>query len=91
MKLKAVHTYQYARFQNKNENFFTAKADMPDLEMELQAVGSTAVISIKSSKDHILLFPTNVAYAIPLTDETAKRPLANRGSLKDNEPSAPRK
>lgn len=88
MKIKALHTYQYVRFQNKNENFMTAKLGMEDLQMELLDNG---LVSIKTATDHILVGMTNIAYLVPLTPETSKKDMTNRGKLADITPSSPRK
>jgi len=90
MKLKSAAFYQYVKFQGKNENFLVARDSMPDLELELVPVGNTAIISVKTAKDHILVFPTNVAYCVPMTEETKSRK-EFRGRIADNDPAAPRK
>lgn len=92
MKLKAIHTYQYVRFQGKNENFLSPgtaekpNMTMPDLELEILKSG---VVSVKTAKDHILIFPTNIAYCVPLTPETANKDTSNRGQIVDSNPSSP--
>ncbi len=88
MKLKAIHCYQYVRFQGKNENWVTAKADMLDLELELMPGG---IVSVKTAKDHILVCLTNIAYMIPMTPETAKKDLGKRGEIGDLTASSPKK
>lgn len=88
MKLKAMHTYQYVRFQNNNENFLSAdKATMKDLQLELLPSG---IVTVKSGKDSIIVFPTNIAYAIPLNEETAAKVEKGRGALRDVEVSTTR-
>lgn len=72
MKLKSCATYQYVRFQNKNENWLQKSPTMPDLELELVTVGNTAVIKATTSKDSILIFPTNISYAVQDTSEPVK-------------------
>lgn len=84
MKLKAAHCYQPVRFQNKNENFLTAKIGMEDLQLELLESG---VVSVKTAKDHILVFPTNIAYCVPLTEETKAKKFENRADILDNSPA----
>jgi hypothetical protein len=88
MKLKAVHCYQYVRFQNKNENFLTAKEGMQDIDIELLSSG---VVSVKSAKDHIVIWPTNIAYGIPLSKDNEPVKLPNRGALLENEPGGSKK
>lgn len=89
MKLKAMHTYQYVRFQNKNENFLCAdKNDMADLELELLPEG---IVRVRSSKDEILVFPTNIAYCVPLTESTKKCDMRSRGDIAENTPSSPKR
>ena len=92
MKLKAVHTYQYVRFQNKNENFLSAgNSSMPDLKLELLTVGGVGLVRATTAKDSIIIFPTNIAYAIEETSENKTEKVATRGKLLDNDPSSPRK
>lgn len=88
MKLKAIHCYQYVRFQNKNENFLTAKVGMEDLELELLPEG---VVSVKTAADHILIFPTNIAYCVPFNEQNKAKKIETRGSLLENDPSSPKK
>lgn len=91
MKLKAIHCYQYVRFQGKNENYLTPSIQngMPDLELEWLL--KEGVVSVKTAKDHILVFPTNIAYCVPLTEETKTRDVSSRGKLTDIDPGTPRK
>lgn len=89
MKLKAIHTYQYVKFGGKNENFLSAKIGMEDLELEY--LPSVNGVSVKTAKDHVIVFTTNIAYAVPMTEETAKRDVSKRGQIVDNVPSSPRK
>lgn len=88
MKLKAIHCYQYIKFQGKNENFLTARKGFEDLELETTSEG---LVSVKSGKDHVLVSWTNIAYAVPLTVETAKRDMSTRGQMADISPSSPKK
>lgn len=79
MKLKAIQTYQYARFQGKNENFFCAdKPDMKDLELEYLGEGQ---VSVKTAKDHIIIYTTNISYAVPLTAATKAKKMVTNGTL----------
>lgn len=90
MKLKSVHCYQYVRFNGRNENFFTAspQKDMADLELELL---DGNIISIKTAKDHVMVFPTNVAYCVPMTEENAKKADKSRGQIANITPGTPRR
>lgn len=88
MKLKAIHCYNYVRFQSKNHNFLSARDDMQDLELELM---NGNIVSVKTKNDHILVGMTNIAYMIPLTPETAKKDLGKRGNLGDMIPGSPAK
>lgn len=72
MKFKKLHLYQYAQFQGKNEKFFYdggRENNMEGLTLELTSAG---LVSIKTPRDHIYVWPTNIAYAVPFTDEPSK-------------------
>lgn len=89
MRLKAIHCYQYVRFQNSNINFVSADVKgMEDTEITLLDKG---VVEIKSAKDHIIVWPTNIAYGIPMNEVTKVKKVENRGALKNNDPSTPKK
>ncbi len=88
MKVKAAHFYQYVRFQNKNENFVTKKPGMEDVELTLLEGN---ILEIKSGKDHILVFNTNIAYLIPEDEGNKGKKLENRGNIDSAVPSTPRK
>ncbi len=88
MKLKALHTYQYIRFQNKSENFLSARPGMEDLELELF---NGNLVSVKTGKDHVLVSLANIAYMIPLTPDTVKKDLGKRGQIAEVVPSGPSK
>ncbi len=84
VKIKALHAYQYVRFQGKSENFLSAEVKgMEGLELELLDGG---IVSVKSPKDHILIFSTNIAYLVPSTGSSTLR-----GKITDVTPSSPRK
>ncbi len=85
MRFKAIHCYSSVKFQGKSENYFVAKADMPDLQIEWLSNGA---ISVKTAKDHILVFTTNVAYALPIDGKSTD---VRGGELLDTAPSTPRK
>jgi hypothetical protein len=90
MKLKALHCYQYVRFQNRNENYLSIDnaAKFPGLCIEVLKSG---VIRIKSDLDEIVVWPNNVAYGVELNETTEKRDTSNRGQIVDSVPSAPAK
>lgn len=75
MKLKAVAVYQAVKFNKRQEMFFSAeKPGMAGLEITFDAKGG--FIHIIGSPDpadglrpEIYVFPTNVAYAVPLTSK----------------------
>ncbi len=89
MKLKAIATYQYVRFHGANHNFIAMNdVRFPGLKIELLKEGA---IRVKSDKDCILVFPTNVAYAIELTKDNEKGDTPSRGALLDVDPADNRK
>ncbi len=87
MKFKAIYCYQYVRFQGKNENFISADdtAKWPGLTIELRE----GILHVKSDKDYICVFPTNVAYSYPLV-KGAKQAISG-APLADSDPRAPSK
>lgn len=89
MQLKSIHTYQYVRFQGANENFISV--DNPKFKgAQISLLTTSGVVDIKSDKDHILVFPTNIAYCVPLTSETVAKN-ESRGQLLDVNPGMQRK
>lgn len=64
MKLKSVATYQHVRFENANDSFFTIDNPRKYANIELTLLDG-AMIEIKSPKDRIIIFTTNVAYVVP--------------------------
>lgn len=64
MKLKSVATYQHVRFENANDSFFTIINDKKFKDLELTLLDG-GMIEIKSPKDRIIVFTTNVAYVVP--------------------------
>lgn len=71
MKLKVVHTYQTVRFNKHDETHFTAaKPNMAEISMEYLPE-LLAVRIDKPGAESVLVFATNIAYAVP-ADEPKK-------------------
>lgn len=74
MKLKSIVTYQYVQFEGRNENWISQdmatqrNAGRKDLEITL--LPHAHAVEIKSAKDHVIVFTTNIAFAVPLNEET---------------------
>lgn len=90
MKLRSVKVYQYVVFNQKNHTFFTNGPAAKSLGMEnvdIEYLPKINAVRIKApGKDDILVFTTNIAYAIPMdaiTDATAD---VNRAQIKENDP-----
>jgi hypothetical protein len=64
MKLKTLKTYQSVRFNTKDETHFDSR--IPRFEgIEMEYDVSNAVVYVKlAGKDSVIIFPTNIAYAV---------------------------
>lgn len=74
MKLKAIKVYQSVQFNRKEELFFSdGKPGMRGVQIAYDAKAGFARISINNElgKDDILIFPANIAYAVPADAETS--------------------
>lgn len=91
MKLRSVKTYQYVVYGQKNHTFFTNGPAAKSLGMEnvdIEYLPKMQAIRIKGEKDDILVFVTNVAYAIPADSTVAAEADANKAPLKNIDPGA---
>jgi hypothetical protein len=86
VKLKSVHTYQYVVFQQRNYQFFTESKELGLKDLQLDYYPAIGAVRIKTDKDEIFVFTTNIAYARPMTEETAKVSDLGRAKLKDIDP-----
>lgn len=88
MKLKSVQCYQGVQFNKKVHTFLTdsPSQQLPNLLLEFK----DGVIHVSNEHDHILVFPANVAYAVPLTAATKAKGAEVRGNIPDM-PSAPKR
>lgn len=76
MQLKTVHTYQSVRFNKRDETHFdAAKPIMAGMVMELHPAG---YVVITLGQEQVLVFATNVAYAVPATPEVATKASAKK-------------
>jgi hypothetical protein len=69
MKLKSIHTYQYVVFQQKNQTFFTESKELGLNGLELEYIPDMNAVKVKTAKDEIIVFCTNIAYARPMDAE----------------------
>jgi hypothetical protein len=83
IKLKAIHTYQYVVFQNKNHQFFTESKELGLQGLELEYYPEMNAVKVKTEKDEIIVFCTNIAYARPIEAVGSE---LNRGKIKDRNP-----
>lgn len=83
MKLKAIHTYQCVKFNGKNYNYMTNSRDLGLEGIELEFLVNIGAVRVKGPKDDILVFTTNIAYAIPDDTTISNEMLMNRGKLKN--------
>lgn len=78
MKLKTIKTYQSVRFNQKDETHFDLR--IPRFEgvtMDYSVEGGYVTIS-QPGKDSIVVFSTNIAYAV-LSDEPVSLKKASKG------------
>lgn len=87
VKLKAIHTYQYVVFAGKNHQFMTDNLQLGLVGLELTYLPELMAVRVKNTKDDILVFCTNIAYARPMTEENAKVTETPRAKLKDIDPA----
>lgn len=83
MKLKSIHTYQYVLFQNKNQTFFTESKELGLIGLDLEYYPEMNAVKVKTDKDEVLVFCTNIAYARPVE---AQGNDLSRGKIKDRNP-----
>lgn len=82
MKIKAIATYQSVKFNGKQELYFTkAKPGMANVELEYDTKGN--YVRVKSDKDDILVFATNIAFAVVDSDITKSADLTSEPKLRD--------
>ena len=68
MKLKTLKTYQSVRFNQKDETHFDLRIPrFEGVEMEFVPTGGYIKVS-QPGKDSIVIFSTNVAYAVVLEE-----------------------
>jgi hypothetical protein len=84
--IKSIHTYQYVVFQGKSMSFFTESKELGLLNLTLEYYPTVNAVRIKTDKDEVLVFSTNIAYARPLNEATAASDELNRGKIKNNNP-----
>lgn len=88
IKLKAIAVYQSVKFNNKQEMYFAAaKPGMQGLEMSYEPKGGYAIIRLDgpNGADEIMVFSTNIAYAVPVNANTTAD-LAAEPKLRDIRP-----
>lgn len=73
MKLKTVSTYQTVRFNKADERHFDAA--IPRFK-GIELTYEKEFVRIKMGDEQVLVFPTNIAYVVPL-------PEAEKSSKKD--------
>lgn len=93
MKLRAVKVYQYVVFNKKNHTFFTTEAETAkSLGMKgctLEYLPAVNAVRIRAEgQDDILVFTTNIAYAIPDDATTDAKMDVSRAKIKNNDPGA---
>lgn len=84
VKLKAIHTYQYVVFQQKNFQFFVESKELGLKDLSLEYFPAINAVRVKSDKDDIFVFTTNIAYARPADASGVDELL--RGKIKDRNP-----
>jgi hypothetical protein len=73
MKLKTVSTYQTVRFNKHDERHFdSAIPRFAGIEMEFDEKNGFVKLELPD-KDIIYVFPTNIAYIVPLPTESVKK------------------
>lgn len=78
MKLKTLKTYQSVRFNTKDETHFDLRIPrFAGVEMEFDSKGGYVQITLPG-KDSIIVFSTNIAYAV-LDDEPAAIKKVSKG------------
>lgn len=78
MKLKTLKTYQSVRFNTKDETHFDVRVPRFDgIEMVFNPQGGYVQVTLPG-KDSIIIFSTNIAYAV-VADEPAKLAKASKG------------
>lgn len=83
MKLKGVSVYQTVSYNKKNHTFFADNKDLGLAGVEMTYLPEMQAVRITlPGKDDILIFVTNIAYAIP-ADTTVPNVTENRAKLKD--------
>lgn len=85
MKIKAVATYQSVKFNGKQELYFTkAKPGMSEIELEYDPKGN--YVRISSPQDDILVFATNIAFAVVDSEVTKAKDITAEPKLRDIKP-----
>lgn len=74
MKIKSVRTYQAVTFEKRNENVFTIVPldNRPNVEISFYG-DSNQLVSIKSSKDHVIIPITNISAIYLWNEDDSKR------------------
>lgn len=83
MKLKAIHVYQTVLFNRKNVNFFSDNTSLGLGGLDIEYLPGMQAIRVKSDKDDVLIFCTNVAYAVPMDAKNVDDIIKNRGNIKN--------
>lgn len=71
MKLKTLKTYQSVRFNQKDETHFDGRIPrFEGIQMEFSPIGGYVQIS-QPGKESIVVFSTNIAYAVVADEQPA--------------------
>lgn len=71
MKLKVLKTYQSVRFGKNDETYFNPdKPGMSKIQIAYDA--SLGCVTISDGSETVLVFSTNIAYAVPAAVEPVK-------------------
>lgn len=72
MKLRSIKVYQSVQFRRKEELFFSGeKQGMKGIGLEIEYDAKGGFARIKCDDDEILVFSTNIAYAVPWDAKTS--------------------
>lgn len=87
MKLRALMTYQYVQFKGQNRNFLSDKvAGLEGMKMHVLPELPSA-IEVELGEEVIIIFSTNIAYAVPLDKRTEKMQVKAAPKLTDTKPA----
>lgn len=79
MKLKTLKTYQSVRFNMKDETHFDPRIPrFEGIEMQFNQDGGYVQVSIPG-KDSIIIFSTNIAYAVVADEPVVVKKVSSKG------------